>query len=73
MEYVPKEIKNFISNKNIMANIYRTQAYHSRICGYICFGFIDFILKSKGLLDCINLFFPIFYEKNDNIILKYFQ
>ena len=31
------------------------------MCGYLCTGFIDFILKSKSLLD---------YEKNDKIILK---
>ena len=43
------------------------------MCGYFCIGFIDFILKSKSLLDYTNLFSPNGYEKNDKIILKYFQ
>ena len=36
-------------------------------------GFIDFMLKSKNLLDYINPFFPNDYEKNEKIILKCFQ
>ena len=43
------------------------------MCGYICIGFIDFISKGKSLLDYTNLFFPNDCEKNDKIILKYFQ
>ena len=31
------------------------------------------MLKSKSLLDYKDLFSPSGYEKNDNIILKYFQ
>ena len=27
------------------------------MCGYFCIGFIDFMVKSKGLLDYTNLFF----------------
>ena len=49
------------------------QAYDSIMCGYFCIGFIDFILKGKSLLDYTNLFSPNDYEKNDKIILKYFQ
>ena len=30
-------------------------------------------VKGKSLLDYTNLFFPQDYEKNDKIILKYFQ
>ena len=40
---------------------------------HFCIGFIDFILKGKKLVDCKNLFSPNNYEKNDKIILKYFQ
>ena len=36
-------------------------------------GFIDLIFKRKSLLDYTNLFFHNNYEKNDKIILKYFQ
>ena len=43
------------------------------MCGYLCTGFIDFMLKGKSLLNCTNLFSPNDYEKNDQIILKYFQ
>ena len=41
--------------------------------GYFCIGFIDFMLKSKSLLDYTNLFSPNNYENNNKIILKYFQ
>ena len=40
------------------------------MCGYFCIGFIDFMLKGKSLIDCINLFFPNEYKKNDKIKLK---
>ena len=69
LELIPKDIKKSIGNKNI-ANIYRIQADNSIICGYFCIGFIDFMLKGKGLLDYTNLFSPNDYEKNDKIILK---
>ena len=73
VEHIPKEIKNFIGNKNIPTNIYRIQAYNSIMCGSFCIGFIDFMLKGKSFLDCTNLFSPNKYEKNDKIILKYFH
>ena len=73
VEHVPKEVKKFIGNKNIITNIHRTQAYNLIMCGYFCIGFIDFMLKGKSLLDYTNLFSPNDYEKNDKIILKYFQ
>ena len=57
IEYIPKEIKKFIGNKNIKTNIYRIQANNSIICGYFCIGFIDFMLKDKSLLDDTNYFF----------------
>ena len=62
-----------MENKNIITNIYRIQAYDSIMWVYFCIGFIDFILKSKRLLDNTNLFFPNDYEKNGKIMLKYFQ
>ena len=73
VEHIPKEIKKLIGNKNIITNIYKIQTYNSLMCGYFYNGFIDFMLKGKILLDHINLFFPNDYEKNDKIILKYFQ
>ena len=56
-----------------MANIYRIQTYDSIICGYLCIGFIDFMLKGKCFLDYTNLFSPDDYEKNEKLTLKYFQ
>ena len=43
------------------------------MCSYFCIGFIDFMLKDKRLLDDTNLFSPNDYEKDDRMILKYFQ
>ena len=38
-----------------------------------CIGFIDFMFKVESLLDYTNWFSPNEYEKNDKIILKYFN
>ena len=43
VEHIPKEIKKFIKNKNITANIFRIQAYNSAMCGYFCIGSIGSI------------------------------
>ena len=43
------------------------------MCEYFCIGFVDFMLKGKSLVDYTNLFSLNDYEKNDKIILKYFQ
>ena len=69
---VEKVIKKFVRNKNIITNIYRIQACNS-IGGYFCIKSINFMLKGKILLDYTNLFSPNDYEKNDKIIIKYFQ
>ena len=71
-EHIPKEIKKFIGNKNIITNIYRIQAHDLIMRRYFCIGFIDLMLKRKNLLDYTNLFFPNGYENSDKIILKYF-
>ena len=47
VEQIPEEIKKFIGNKNIKANIYGVQATNSVMCGYFCVGFIDFMLAGK--------------------------
>ena len=67
VKHSPKEIKIFIGNKNIIKNIYRIQAYDSIMYGYFCTGFIEFMLKGKGLLDYTNLFSANDYEKNYKI------
>ena len=54
VEHVPKEIKKFIINKNIITNIFRIQVNDSMMCGYFCIEFIDFMLKGESLLDYTN-------------------
>ena len=71
VEHIPEEIKEFIGNKNIKANIYRVQANDSIMCGYFCIGFIDFMLGGKTLTVYTNLFSPYYFNKNDQIILSY--
>ena len=73
VEHIPKEIKTFINNKNIKTNIFRIQAYDSVMCGYFCIGFIDFTFKGKTVTKFTNLFSPNNFEKNDDVILKYFM
>ena len=68
-----KQNKKIIDNNNITTNFYRKHANHSIMCRYFRVGFIDFLLKGKSLLDYTNLFSPNEFEKNDKIILKYFQ
>ena len=43
------------------------------MCGYFCIGFIDFMLAGKTLTDFTNLFSPNSFERNDDIIIKYFM
>ena len=73
VEDIPKEIRKFIGNKNIVTIIYRMQDHDSIIRGYFCIGFIDFMLRGKSLLEYTNLFSPSEYKKNEKIISKYFQ
>ena len=73
VEHIPKEIKEFIRNKNIKTSIFRIKAYNSIMCGYFCIGFINFMLAGKTLTDFTNLFSPYDFDKNDNVILSYFK
>ena len=72
VEHIPKEIIKFIGYKNVIANIFRIQAYDSIMCGYFCIGFINFMFEGKSLTDYTNLFSPNDFKKNDDIILNYF-
>ena len=73
VKHVPEEIKEFIRNKKIKANIFQVLANISVMCGYFCIGFIDFTLPGKKLTDFTSLFSPYDFDKNDNIILSYFK
>ena len=72
VEHIPKEIMKFINCKKLITNISRIQAYDSIMCGYFCIGFINFMFNGKSLTDYTNLFSPNDFNKNDDIILKYF-
>ena len=41
--------------------------------GYLCIGFISFMLAGKTLTDFTNFFSPYDFDKNVNIILSYFE
>ena len=73
VENIPKEIKAFIKNKNVKTNIFRIQAYDSIMCGYLCIGFINFMLKGKSLTEDANLVSPNDFKKNDDTSLNYFM
>ena len=44
------------------------QAYDSIMCGYLCIGFIDFMLTGKTLTEFTILFSPNNFKKNDDMI-----
>ena len=73
VEHIPEEIKKFIGNRSIKANIFRVQANDSVMCGYFCIGFIDFMLAGKTLTDYTNLFSHYDFNKNDCIIFSNFK
>ena len=73
VEHISEEIKEFIENKNIIANIFRVQGNNSVMCGYFYIGLIAFILAGKKSTDFTNLFFPFDFKKNGDIILSYFK
>ena len=54
VEHIPEEIKEFIGNRKIKANIFQVQANNSVMCGYFCIGFIDLMLADKTLTDFTN-------------------
>ena len=81
VEHIPREVMKFINrasfrlgsrHKKIITNNYRIQAYDSIMRSYFCIGFINFMFNSKSLTDYTNLFSPNDFNKNDDIILKYF-
>ena len=72
IEHIPKEVKKFIGNRNIIPNIFRIQSCESIMCGYFCIGLIDYMLMDKSLTDYTNLFSPNNFKKNADIILNCF-
>ena len=72
IEHIPKEVKKFIGNRDIISHIYRIQNFDSIMCGYFSIGFINYVFKGKNLTDYANLFSSYNFKKNDDIILNYF-
>ena len=73
VEYITEKIIKFMGRKNVIANIFRIQAYDSIMCGYFCIGFIDFMFKGKALAEYTYLFSPNYFKRNDDISLNYFM
>ena len=68
VEHIPEEIKKFINNKNIIASIFKIQAYGSVMCGYFCIGFINFMFNGNSLTDFAHRFSLNNFKENDYII-----
>ena len=73
VEHVPDDIKEFIGNKNTIANIFRVQANNPVLCGYFSIELIDFMLADKKLTDFTKMFSPDDFKKNEDIIPSYFK
>ena len=73
VEPLPEEIKEFVGNENIIANIFWIQASNSVMCGNFCIGFINFMFAGKKLTNFTNMFSPYDFKKNDDIILSHLK
>ena len=73
IEYIPKEITKLINDKSIKSNIFRIQSFNSILCGYFYTGFIEYTSKNLGLNEYAKLFLVTNVDKNDQIILDYFN
>ena len=73
VDHFPEEIKEFVGNTNIIANIFRVQAKNPVMCGYFCIQFIGFMLAGKKVTDFTSMFSPYDFKKTDDIILSYFK
>ena len=69
VEHIPKEIRIFISNKNIKPNIVRKQTYDSIMCRCFCIEFTDFMLAGKTSTEFQNLLSPNNFKRNEDILL----
>ena len=73
VKHIPKEIKIFTDQFIDITNISRIQTHDSVMCGYFCIRFTNFMLKGKTITEFTNLFSPINFNRNDDVILKYFM
>ena len=61
-----KKLKNLLGIKTVQSN-------NSIMSRYFCIRFIDFMFAGKPFIDFTSFFSPHDFEKNDNIILSYFE
>ena len=73
IEYIPQEVLKEIKEKSINHNTSRMQSCNSIMRGFYCIAFEEYIIAGKALLDYRNLLSPNDYQKNGNIIYKYFE
>ena len=73
VEHVPEEIKEFIGNKNVKANVFRVQASNSIMCGYFCNGVINFMFAGKKLIDFTFFLSPFNFDKKRLYNFELFQ
>ena len=73
IESVPKEIKEFVGNENIIANIFLSTSKQFSNVQQFCIGFINFMFAGKKLTDFTNMFSPYDFKKNDDIILSHLK
>ena len=57
------KLKHLLTVKTLKQIFFRIQAYDLIMCGYLCFGFIDFMLKGKTLTEYTIFFHQIALTK----------
>ena len=67
IEHLPKEIKEFVGNKNIKSHFSNTSKQFDNVW-VLLIGFIDFMVAGKKLTDFTSFFSPYDFEENDSII-----
>ena len=73
VQYILIEIKKFVGNKNMIANIYRMQTYNSVMRGCFSIVFITVMLYGNIVLDYTNLLPSNKYKKNKWSVENLFQ
>ena len=71
VKQIPNKIKKITDDRNIITNIFRIQAYDSKMFGYFDIGFNDFMFKGSTRVDFTNLLSLHDLKKNDELVLYY--
>ena len=70
VQHIPKEIRKFITNKNVTLTFCRIPAYDLIMCKYFCIVFIDFMLQGD---QSIQIYFLVMNIENDKTVYKCFE